>query len=53
MKVIFTKLIIDYDIQSDWKGEGMPPRSELEGSIFPHMSARISLRKRSIVHSDH
>jgi cytochrome P450 len=46
IKVIFTKLIIEYDFQSDWKGTGVPPSLHLEGSIIPHISARISLKRR-------
>ncbi|KAF1950206.1 cytochrome P450 [Byssothecium circinans] len=46
IKVIFTKLIMEYDILSDWKGGGVPPSFHVEGSIFPHTRARILLRKR-------
>ncbi|KAI0388401.1 cytochrome P450 [Xylariaceae sp. FL0594] len=47
IKIIFTKLLTEYDFRSEWKGDGMPPGFQFEGSEVPNIKARISFRKRS------
>ncbi|KAI0157899.1 cytochrome P450 [Hypoxylon sp. FL1284] len=52
IKIILTKPFIEYDLRSDWPGHGIPPGLQMEGSVVPHMSARISFRKRQGLRPD-
>ncbi|KAI3326358.1 cytochrome P450 [Xylariaceae sp. AK1471] len=53
MKIIFTKLLVEYDIRSEWPQGGIPPSFFIEGSAVPHTTASISFRRRSAAGSEY
>ncbi|KAI0401578.1 cytochrome P450 [Xylaria palmicola] len=47
MKIVLTKLLVEYDIRSEWPQGGVPPSFYIEGSAVPHRTAKMSFRRRS------
>ncbi|OCL06610.1 cytochrome P450 [Glonium stellatum] len=48
VKIIFTKLILEYDITWDYEGLGQPARFEIEGFTLPNVNQRASFQKRNL-----
>ncbi|KAK8044771.1 membrane dipeptidase [Apiospora rasikravindrae] len=48
IKIIFAHFLVEYDIESDWPEGGIPPGFQIEGSMIPHGTARISFKKRGL-----
>ena len=46
IKIIFTKVITEYDFWWDRKGPGQPRRFEFEGTAIPNPLQKIWLKKR-------
>ncbi|KAL1852790.1 hypothetical protein Daus18300_012034 [Diaporthe australafricana] len=47
IKMIFVKLLVDYNFQSDWPHDGIPPGLEMEGALIPNINARMEFTRRS------
>ena len=48
VKIIFTNLILKYDIEWDGETKQKPPPMCIEGQFIPNLTHKITLRKRVI-----